>query len=179
MKLFDFNKNRQQIAQLRPRLLRLALSWCGQMELAEDLVQETVARALKSHVAIKDHSKINSWVFTILSNCYRDCLRKKISQESYEESIDEHALTPEEHFQQNQTSNKVRIAISQLPDNQRIVITLVDLEEFSYTEVAQILDIPVGTVMSRLNRARNLLKPKLLHQDSAGTVFKPHLERVK
>ncbi len=180
MKLFNFYKNRQQIAQLRSRLLRLAQSWCSNIEQAEDLVQETLTRALKSHSSIEDSRKLDSWVFAIMANCFKDCLRKSRPQHSYEESIDEDALTADEALQQKRTVSQVRNAIAALSENQRVVITMVDLEEFSYADVARILDIPVGTVMSRLNRARNQLKQSvLLQKNSSSVVIRPHLERVK
>ena len=87
------------------------------------------------------------------------------------------AESPEEGYQQNQIIRRVRQAVGELPIGQREVITLVDLEECSYGEVATILDIPIGTVMSRLSRARYALKEKLREPVAAAVVLK--MSRLK
>ncbi|GAB3630150.1 hypothetical protein GCM10027419_50070 [Pandoraea terrae] len=133
--------------------------------MAEDLVQETLSKALRKSSQLRDLKALDGWLFSILTNCWRDHFRKHVDMEDIDE-IDElnlaSDLTPEDACAQNEVVNRVRAAVAALPPGQRQVLTLVDLEEFSYSEVAEILDIPVGTVMSRLSRARQALTTKLL-----------------
>jgi RNA polymerase sigma-70 factor (ECF subfamily) len=104
---------------------------------------------------------MNGWLFAILANCWRDHFRQNREMDDVEdiERVDE--FTPEDGHAQSQIVLRVRNAVARLPLGQRQVLTLVDLEEFSYAEVSAILEIPVGTVMSRLCRARKTLKSLL------------------
>lgn len=155
-----------QLEQLRPRLYRLAYSWCHNASLAEDLVQEALIKALKNEQQLRDPSLLNSWLFSILNNCWRDHFRQKKEMDDIDDIEDfqyAHEITPEHLHAQSQIVHQVRQAVEQLPLGQRQVLTLVDLEELSYIEVAAILNIPVGTVMSRLSRARAAMKSLLQH----------------
>lgn len=173
------HRQREQLALLRPRLQRLALAWCGEPSLADDLAQETLARALASLQRLRQDQALEGWAFSILANCFRDHCRRNRPTEPYEERIDTRQPGAERELARQQTGQQVRSAISRLSPSQREVLMLVDLESCSYAEVAAILDIPVGTVMSRLSRARQNLKQQLtrgaLHPASA----RPPLERVK
>lgn len=149
---------------IRPKLYRVAYSWTHNAALSDDLVQETLIKALKNAVQLRDPALLNSWLFSILTNCWRDHFRQYREMEDIEELEDYrcvHATTPEDEHAQSQLVARVRDAVAQLPIGQRQVLTLVDLEEFSYIEVAAILAIPIGTVMSRLCRARQSLKALL------------------
>ncbi|WP_029134722.1 RNA polymerase sigma factor [Sedimenticola selenatireducens] len=173
------SKNRQRLAALSPRLRRLALAWCGEQSLAEDLSQEALARALSRLDTLKDDKALERWVFSILANCFRDHCRRHKPADQFEECIDQSLSSADEQLAQQQTTNQVRQAIGRLTPDQREVLMLVDLEACSYTEVADILDIPVGTVMSRLSRARQNLKQLITpaHGNKPGN--RPFLERVK
>lgn len=148
----------------RCRLWRLAQSWCRDQALADDLVQETLAKALHRHSQLRDPDSMHAWLCSILANCWHDHLRQGKDMLDIE-SIAEQDLTstvcPESECLQNEVVARVRSAVGKLPTGQREVVTLVDLEEFSYAEVATILDIPIGTVMSRLSRARATLREAL------------------
>lgn len=163
--LFGHAKDLQnQLEQIRPRLYRLAYSWSHNTALADDLVQETLIKALKNANQLRDPSLLNSWLFSILANCLRDHYRKHKEMDDIDELEDYHYAhenTPENAHSQSQIILRVRDAVSKLPLGQRQVLTLVDLEELSYIEVASILDIPIGTVMSRLCRARLAMKTLL------------------
>lgn len=156
--------SKQLLESSRMRLYRVAFSWCHNAALADDLVQETLVKAYKKADQLRDPEAGQSWLFSILHNCYKDHFRR--ARET--ESIDHHELvehsTPESESGELQIVAKVRHAIGHLPEAHRQVVTLVDLEGFSYIEVAEILDIPIGTVMSRLCRARGTLKDKLLDE---------------
>ena len=147
--------------QIRPKLYRVAFSWSHNSALSDDLVQETLIKALKNKNQLRDSAKMNGWLFSILANCWRDHFRQNRTMEDIDE-LEEHCYiddaNPESDHAQSQIVSRVLEAVSRLPMGQRQVLTLVDLEEFSYVEVAGILSIPVGTVMSRLCRARQALK---------------------
>ena len=142
----------------RSRLFRMAYAWSHNQDVADEVVQETMIKAMQSVDKVKNIDALDSWLFRVLSNCFIDLCRKRRE----EIDIDEVPLfeqdTPETLHLQNEMLDLVRTAISSLPIKHRQVVTLVDIESFSYAEVASILDIPQGTVMSRLNRARQALK---------------------
>ncbi len=184
MKRFFHTRNhdlRQQLAALRPRLYRSALAWCGDPQLADDLVQETLTKALKKVGSLKDPGSINAWAFSILANCHRDHYRRSRPEEEYQELPDEDLPTADQLLQTRETVARVRESVARLGRGQREVLALVDLEGFSYAEVAEILQIPIGTVMSRLNRARQALRRLLLAADDRPpkSIRRGHLERIK
>ena len=154
---------KQQLELLRPRLYRLAYSWTQDHALSDDLTQDALAKALKNAHQLRDRKKLDSWTFGILHNCYRDHFRKQKNLENIDDFDFVDAHQPDSDFEQYSITEAVRNAVSKLPENHRQVITLVDLEGFSYADVAQILDVPTGTVMSRLCRARQTLATKLLN----------------
>jgi RNA polymerase sigma-70 factor (ECF subfamily) len=167
----------EQIKASRGRLYRVAFAWCHDAALADDLAQETLARGLSRLEQLRESAKFMSWLFAILNRCWLDHLRGK------HRDIDDALLSelpselqgPDIHAERQETVNRVRGAIAVLPLGQRQVVTLVDLENFSYAQVAEVLDIPIGTVMSRLCRARGALRELLLEQVAA----QPRLRSVK
>ena len=179
---------RRQLEALRPRLYRLAYTWCHDGHLADDLVQDALAKALDRAGQLRDEAALLPWLFSILNNCWRDHLRGRrdlLDVDDIDEAVLAHDASPETLYASRQTTLRVRQALAGLPLGQRQVLTLVDLEECAYAEVARILDIPVGTVMSRLSRARQALKQRLL-ADQVGEAGKmdqptgrPALRRVK
>ncbi len=156
---------KQRLEASRIRLYRLAYSWCHEPALADDLVQETLEKALKKSGQLRDPAAMETWLFSILTNCWRDHFRRSKDTVDIDDIPFEHEITPEVEHQQHQVVSQVRSAIGLLPLGQRQVLTLVDLEGCSYIEVANILGVPVGTVMSRLCRARRALKESLLDSD--------------
>lgn len=146
----------------RDRLYRMAYAWTHDPYLADDLVQQAVCKALDRTDQLRDLAAAEGWLFRILANCLTDHHRAKREYLSGEDlhMVDER--TPERLTQQQQLVSRVRQAVARLPLPQRQVVTLVDLEGFAYATVAQILDIPVGTVMSRLCRGRRVLKEHLI-----------------
>ena len=155
---------RKKVEESRPQLYRVAYSWCHDTALADDLVQETLFKAIKNSGQLRDDALLKPWLFSILANCWRDHLRQYRAMENIDEFEDSLCLdeaTPEDARAQTQLVTQIRSEISRLSLGQREVLTLVDLEELSYAEVSAILNIPVGTVMSRLCRARRALKERL------------------
>jgi len=183
MRIVDFfchgRQLRQSLEASRRRLYRMALAWCGEEALADDLVQETLERALRNRHQLKDPDKLDSWMFSILANCWKEHLRRQRPGLELQEDklVDWHS--PELLHQRRDLISRVREEIGQLPSAQRQTLTLVDLEGFSYAETAEILEIPIGTVMSRLSRARASLKTSLNDVYTGGTGQTRHLRRVK
>ena len=169
---------------MRPRLYRLAYAWCHDPALADDLAQETLSKALGRGEQLRELAALEGWLFAILNNCWRDHLRSRkefVDVDELDEMVLAHDENPERLYARRQATLRVRDAIGSLPLAQRQVITLVDIEEFSYAQVAQILNVPVGTVMSRLARARQAIKKDLsqefVHTEPAQD--RPVLRRVK
>lgn len=164
--IFNFKQSFQQkLEGLRPSLYKIAWSWCHNAELADDLVQEAFVKALKGRSQLKDISKLKPWLTRILVNLHTDHLRAKHnSVNNYVEFEDQFPCETDGQLvsiDRDDTIQLVRNAIAKLNEKHRKVVTLIDLADFSYVEVAEILDVPVGTVMSRLNRARMQLKTYL------------------
>ena len=133
---------------------------------ADDLVQETYMQAWKSFENYELGTNCRAWLYKILFNKFDHLRRKKFTQAKYFQEADElvfatavHTTSIPEHL----TDHEVIAALDKLPEHYRSVVLLADVHEFDYKEVAQILDIPIGTVMSRLNRARTQLKKTLAH----------------
>jgi RNA polymerase sigma-70 factor (ECF subfamily) len=156
----------------RAALQRAAHAWSHDRALAEDLAQETVARALAHAGQLRAPERLRSWLFGILANCWRDHLRALHPSVDIE-AIDHECCSadpmPDEACQRSEIVARVRAAVACLPVGQRLVVTLVDLEECSYSEVAAILGIPIGTVMSRLCRARLVLRDRLREDEVTPT----------
>lgn len=150
----------QHIDDIYRMAVRLTMS---QME-ADDLVQETYMQAWKSFDHYEIGTNCRAWLYKILFNKFDHYRRKKYTQAKYFQEADElvfanSASTPSVPDQL--TDSEVISALNKLPEHYRSVVLLADVHEFDYKEVAQILDIPIGTVMSRLNRARTQLKKSL------------------
>lgn len=159
----------EQLHNNYTNLYRLAYSWAQQKPLAQDLVQETMLKAIEKHYQLKQLDEMTPWLCKIMHNLYMDKLRYDHKWLFVEEAeIDSQLSSPssEEAFIEEQTHSKIHQAIGQLNAGQREIITLVDLQGLSYQQTSEILDVPVGTVMSRLSRARNQLK-ELLKEDKA------------
>ncbi len=175
-------KNRElriTLEESRGRLYRIAYSWCHNAALADDLVQETLTKALKYSDQLRDPNTIKSWLYKILTNCWRDHFRRSRETVDIDDVVLVEEHTPEDHHQRMEVVEKVRAGIATLPVGQRQVLTLVDLEGCSYIEVAEILDVPIGTVMSRLCRARRALKDALLAAEAPPKEAGAHIRRVK
>jgi RNA polymerase sigma-70 factor (ECF subfamily) len=146
--------------------------------LADDLVQDTLAKALSKTHQLREVEKLRPWLFTILGNCWREYLRKSRDFRELEENTLTCTNCPEQRFEQDSTVSRVREAVMRLPVDQREVVTLVDLNEFSYLDAADILGIPKGTVMSRLSRGRKALLTHLDESALRKSVGKKHLRSV-
>ncbi len=176
--LFPASQIRKVFASRRTILYKTAYSWCHDASLADDLVQETLLKALKSARTLRKREALDPWLFRILSHCWHDHLRTANRTAEWRDIADEQQFAQLEQYQAGEIVARVRTAVGQLPMPLREILTLSDFSGFSYAEISQILEIPVGTVMSRLFRARKALKSALLHTQASrpGT---PRLRRVK
>lgn len=162
-----FGRNRRlrnEICAQRDRLYRIAWSWCHDSARADDLVQETLARALEKIDNLRDENRLQVWMTQILANLHRDQHRRIQPETGLESETLPSQEDPELNADRAQLIHRTREAIATLKDDQRQVLTLVDVAEFSYADTAAILDVPVGTVMSRLSRARKRMREILEHQ---------------
>ena len=176
-----FGPFRPCIEAQRPVLYRIAYAWCHDAALADDLVQETLSKAWVRRAQLRDEAALKAWMVSIMNRCWLDYLRSRRDfddVEDWQDELESAADTPEVCCDRERVIACVRAAVARLPLGQRQVLTLVDLEEFGYAEVAGILDIPVGTVMSRLSRARASLK-SMLDAAAPQPAAKPLLRRVK
>ncbi len=155
----------------------MAYAWCCEPALADDLAQECLTRALQHSHQLRDHDRLECWLYTILNNCWREHLRRRRPEAEFDEEEYVCSSCPETDSYQQQVVDRVRAAVASLPMGQRKVVTLVDLEGFAYAEVASILEIPIGTVMSRLSRARQALQSRLA--DMAGRGEKQYLRSIR
>ena len=140
---------------------------------ANDLVQETYLKAYRFIENYKEGTNAKAWLFKILKNAFINQYRKKSkhpTQVDYEEVVNFHGeedtqyssyMDLREEMFQHMMGDEVTNAINSLPVDFRVVILLCDIEGFTYEEISKIIDIPIGTVRSRLHRARNMLKEKL------------------
>jgi RNA polymerase sigma-70 factor (ECF subfamily) len=164
-KLLGFNQRREfrkLVCNSRERLYRMAFAWTHDPHLADDLVQQTLVKALGKQKQLRELAAAEAWLFRILSNCLKDHYRAKREEVPADDLVIPRSGTPDRMSEQQQLVEMVQHAVRQLPLAQCQVVTLVDLEGFAYATVATILDIPVGTVMSRLCRGRRALREHLI-----------------
>lgn len=154
----------QDIVAALPALRRYALSLCRRLDIADDLVQTTVERAVKARTRFDPSTRLQPWLFRILRNAWIDEGRRRGARGTEIDVAD----VPEAAMFDGTRANEAAIMLKQteaalttLPDEQRDIILLVGVEGLSYAEAAEVLDIPKGTVMSRLARGRLALAKKL------------------
>jgi RNA polymerase sigma-70 factor (ECF subfamily) len=172
----DKERFQQEALPLLDSLYGAALRMTRNPSDAEDLVQETMLRAYRSFDRFEPGTNLKAWLFRILTNAYINTYRKrqrepqKVSSDDVEEfdlyrELKNHdpqfAETPESLVLDNLVDSDILEAIEQLPDQFRLAVVLSDIEGFTYAEMADIMDVPMGTVMSRLHRGRKALQKRL------------------
>jgi RNA polymerase sigma-70 factor, ECF subfamily len=154
---------RDLIASL-PKLRRFALSLCRRGDVADDLVQTTVERAVASRASFDPATRLEPWLFRILRNAWIDQTRRTATRGTEIDVADAPDAATVDGPRVTEATlmlRKTEAALWTLPDEQREVIVLVCFDEMSYAEAAEVLGIPKGTVMSRLARGRAALAEKL------------------
>jgi RNA polymerase sigma-70 factor (ECF subfamily) len=172
----------EEALQLSDQVYRVARRLVSTREEAEDLVQETYARAFRSWRSFTPGTNLRAWLLRILTNLNIDRGRRK------QRAPDEQPLEESDYFLYNRLEQATRDgnadeervverlsqddivgALSAVPHDFRDVVVLVDIGDFTYQDAANILDIPIGTVMSRLHRGRRILKRELADRTTGGT----------
>lgn len=162
-----------------PRLRRYALALTGNRDAADDLIQDTLERAWRKRTLWRPGSDLRAWLFTVMHNVHVNGLRTARPVESLD---DESASSKAETMpsaasaESSVVLSELRVALTRLSDEYRQVILLVGLEQMSYAEAASVLDVPIGTVMSRLSRGREQLRLLLAREPQPGGAG---LRRVK
>jgi RNA polymerase sigma-70 factor (ECF subfamily) len=148
---------RESILAAVPSLRAFAISLCGNVDRADDLVQETLLRALAKIHSFQPGTNMPAWLFTILRNLFRSEYRKR--RREVEDADGSYADTLKTHPEQTShvEFKEFTAALAKLPDDQREALILVGASGFSYEEAAEICGCAVGTIKSRVNRARTRL----------------------
>lgn len=149
-----------QIAMLLPRLRRFAHGLCRDSADADDLTQSSVERALRAKRQFKTGTRLDSWLYKIMRNQWIDTLRSRRRREKFEappEAAENVGEDPSGSIEATIELKQMMAAMQRLPDDQREVVALILIEGFGYRETAEILEVPMGTVSSRLARGRSAL----------------------
>ena len=160
----------------RGQLYKSALRMTRSVEDAEDLIQETYLKAYKYYARFSEGTNFKAWLFKIMKNTFINSYRKRQSEplksdfadieDAFETQLSEEVTAkvknPEQELLKDVLDEDVQRAVEELPDDYRMAVILADLEGFSYKEISEILEVPLGTVMSRLYRGRKLLEAEML-----------------
>ena len=167
----------EQAMEFAPQLYSSALRMTRNQADAEDLVQDTYLRAYRSFHTFREGTNLRAWLFRIMTNAYINTYRAR-QRRPTETDLDDVEelflyrrlptlqqaagnLSAEDAFLDLFTDDEVKTALEDLPENFRLPVLLADVDGFAYKEIAEILDIPVGTVMSRLHRGRKAMQAAL------------------
>ena len=170
----DVGAYNQLVFRFKDRLLNFIYRFVNDLDLAEDLVQDTLLKLYTHKDSYQEIAKFSTWLYTIAANLARTELRKKkrrktfsvteLSREDREFIIASSDVDPSQDFSSQNFEKSVQRALAELPDDFKTIIILRDIQELSYDEISKIVDVPLGTVKSRINRGRvklqQLLKKK-------------------
>lgn len=158
---------REELVSLLPRLRRFAVALASGRDAAEDLLQSAVERALRKRHTFEAGKRLDSWMFKIMQNLWKDRVRKVKSDKRKQEldfAATDQIVDGRKITETSLMLTKAREQFSRLSEEQRTVLALVVIDGHSYQEAADQLEIPIGTLMSRLYRAREALR-MLIEQD--------------
>jgi RNA polymerase sigma-70 factor, ECF subfamily len=169
----------EEVLELADQVYRVARRLVSSREEAEDLVQETYARAFRSWRSYTPGTNLRAWLFRILTNLNIDRGRRQQRTPDtqpmeegdyylYNRLEETGPAEDEERVVERLSQDSIVDALAAVPHNYRDVVVLVDIGDFSYQDAAQILDVPIGTVMSRLHRGRRILKQQLAEAAVGG-----------
>ena len=170
----DVGAYNQLVFRFKDRLLNFIYRFVNDLDLAEDLVQDTLLKLYTHKDSYREIAKFSTWLYTIAANLARTELRKKkrrktfsvteLSREDREFIIASSDVDPSEDLSSQNFEKSVQRALAELPDDFKTIIILRDIQELSYDEISKIVEVPLGTVKSRINRGRvklqQLLKKK-------------------
>lgn len=150
----------EELIALLPRLRRFARTLCHNRDTADDLVQGACEKALGAADRFVPGTRLDSWMYRILQNLWIDRCRSSAARGPHvdlDAALELQGSDGRQDTEAQLTLAKVRLAIAALPEEQRLVLALVSIEGLSYRDAAEQLGVPIGTVMSRLSRARSKL----------------------
>ena len=161
------------VNRYKDKLINFIFNYLGDIESSEDVVQETMIKLYQKKHYYKEIAKFSTWLYTIAKNLANTELRKRkqrkttlLSQFSKDDKMYDLPSNDNEVGQEIQTeivSKIIREAVDQLSEKFKTVITLRDIQQLSYEDISEIIDVPIGTVKSRINRARLQLQVELKH----------------
>ena len=158
---------RREIAQHLPRLRRFGSVLTGNQEDGDDVVQAAIERALAKADLWQEGTRLDSWLFKIMQNLWRDEVRRRKNSDrkgALDMAATDTAVDGRRVAETMLMLNKTRERFTRLPEDQRLALALVVIDGRSYREAADQLEIPIGTLMSRLSRAREALR-QMIEQD--------------
>ena len=160
----DVGAYNQLVFRFKDRLLNFIYRFVNDLDLAEDLVQDTLLKLYTHKDSYQEIAKFSTWLYTIAANLARTELRKKkrrktfsvteLSREDREFIIASSDVDPSEDLSSQDFERNIQLALAELPDDFKTIIILRDIQELSYDEISTIIELPLGTVKSRINRAR-------------------------
>lgn len=170
----DRNAFNELVQAYQAKVINIAYGMLSDADDASDAAQEVFIKVYRSIGNFKEQSSFSTWIYRITANVCTDFLRKKsrhintlsinahMGDDEHEFDIKDDSHTPDEQLEISETQREVRNAIAVLKDEYKAVLTLCDIEGLAYDKTADILNVPIGTVKSRLSRARGALKKELL-----------------
>jgi RNA polymerase sigma-70 factor (ECF subfamily) len=178
--------------QYAPQLYNAALRMTRNRADAEDLVQETYLRAYRSYATFEAGTNLRAWLFRILTNTFINAYRAKQRRPQETDlgdmedlylyrrigQVNPASVSAEDQLLDLFTDDEVKAALEDLPEAFRLPVLLADVEEFSYKEIAEMLDIPIGTVMSRLHRGRKAMHKRLFDFAQARGLVVPSQSEI-
>ena len=167
----DINAYNELVKRYKDRLLNFALRYFNNVEQAEDVVQDTLIKLYTHASYYKDVAKFSTWIFTIAKNNALTELRKNKRKKTDSLWTDDGQvidINSKEESLDSKVQNEIAIDqlnkfLDEIPENFRMAVVLRDFEELSYEEISKILEIPIGTIKSRINRGRIQLAEKMKH----------------
>lgn len=168
----DRNAFNELVLMHQNRIMNIAFGMLSNIDDVADAAQEVFIKVFRNIGGFKEQSSFSTWIYRITVNVCNDILRKNsrhktvslnmhFDDEEHEFDIKDTSMTPDELVHTAEMQNEVRYAISKLKPEYKAVITLYDIEGLPYDKISEILKIPMGTVKSRLSRARTALKKEL------------------
>ena len=171
------------ITRHQARAYQYAYRLCRDSDLSSDVVAQAFLRAFKALNGFKSESNFTTWLYRIITNCYLDIVKREkrrttvsldaphnAEEGEISRELEAKGLNPHEEAEQSERERTLSRAVAQLPEYQKAMILMYHVEMLSYEEMAEILDVPLGTVKSRLNRARLSLRALLTQEDLAFAV---------
>lgn len=149
-----------ELTQLLPRIRRFAYALSRNGADADDLAQATIERALRSRDQWHPGTRLDSWLYRIMRNLWIDTVRSRLrrqAREAPQEAAEKVGADPHAGIEASIELSRMMAAMQRLPEEQREVVALILIEGFGYRDTAEMLDLPIGTVSSRLVRGRNAL----------------------